>query len=455
MKTCEVCCEYFKKCITCTHCGYITCKTCTSRYLLTIDKDPQCMRCNKPWELDFLLQVFTKQFVNDDLKKHRREILFQRESIQFESTQQYAEKEKQKRNAIEFLECLKKERVTLMQQTRKLDNNIAEVRNQILTGQFESPDIYERIEYISRKCPHDNCRGFMKCVSIQTVMTCGLCNNEYCRYCNEKHSEDHQCDEDTKNTLNYILNSSKNCPSCGVSIQKSSGCDQMWCTQCHTTFSYKTGRIETGRTHNPLYLEWLRANGRNSRDQDDYACGGLPSKYDIHMMVLRCFGYTKTTVLTTDSRTNVYKYCSLHGRTPRSGKIDELLNLAANSQRLFGFKYRIDNRLNNRNLTIKYLLHEINEELYKKRLYEHEKFFQKNRDIGYCLHFLSHGLTDILQRSLLCMCEGDIVNILHESDSFIKYYNKEISKVSFRYGKMVVPFIRNTQYGQELVNNRI
>lgn len=42
-----------------------------------------------------------------------------------------------------------------------------------------------------------------------------------------------------------------------MTVQKN--CDQMYCTICHTAFSWRTGQIETGRVHNPHYYQHLRA----------------------------------------------------------------------------------------------------------------------------------------------------------------------------------------------------
>lgn len=52
-------------------------------------------------------------------------------------------------------------------------------------------------------------------------------------------------------------------------------CDQMYCTSCHTAFSWRTGKLETGTIHNPHAIAWQREHGQMERDINDIPCGGL------------------------------------------------------------------------------------------------------------------------------------------------------------------------------------
>jgi len=104
-------------------------------------------------------------------------------------------------------------------------------------------------------CPLGDCEGFMDAHG-----NCPSCKKKICMKCETEEGENHMCDPDLVETVHMLRRTSRPCPKCAVPIHKTDGCDQMWCTQCHTTFSYRTGYIHEGRTHNPEYYRWLREN---------------------------------------------------------------------------------------------------------------------------------------------------------------------------------------------------
>ena len=133
--------------------------------------------------------------------------------------------------------------------------------------------IAEKTVSNGRKCPDENCRGF-----LSTQWKCGLCEKWACPECHvikgDTRDADHTCDPDTLATAQLLSKDTKPCPKCSTPIHKIEGCDQMWCTQCHTGFSWKRGTIEN-RVHNPHYYEWQRLNGggRAPRNVGDFECG--------------------------------------------------------------------------------------------------------------------------------------------------------------------------------------
>ena len=75
------------------------------------------------------------------------------------------------------------------------------------------------------------------------------------------HLKPHQCNEADVASVKNIKSTTKPCPHCSTRIHKYVGCSQMFCTHCHSSFDYNTGKIITGNFHNPHRLEWLAANG--------------------------------------------------------------------------------------------------------------------------------------------------------------------------------------------------
>jgi hypothetical protein len=105
----------------------------------------------------------------------------------------------------------------------------------------------------------------------------------------EKKEEDgqqqHQCQKDDVETVREVRKTTRPCPTCGVLISKTEGCDQMWCVKCHTTFSWKSGAISQGVVHNPhFYQERQQA----TRTPGDIPCGGLPNEMEMLMAISRC-----------------------------------------------------------------------------------------------------------------------------------------------------------------------
>jgi hypothetical protein len=113
-----------------------------------------------------------------------------------------------------------------------------------------------------RPCQRNSCNGFIN----SRTGECPSCESYTCIRCNihvgvKTEMQAHECAPDDIAQWQEIQKSSKPCPGCGTAISKTSGCDQMWCPECHTAFSWKTGQIEHGAIHNPGYYDWLFNGG--------------------------------------------------------------------------------------------------------------------------------------------------------------------------------------------------
>lgn len=104
-------------------------------------------------------------------------------------------------------------------------------------------------------CPKTDCPGTL------IADTCPLCTTKVCLECHKPATPAHACNPDDVASVKAVSKEAKPCPSCRAVISKVDGCDQMWCTQCHVTFSWLTGQQDNGTTHNPHYYEWRRQNG--------------------------------------------------------------------------------------------------------------------------------------------------------------------------------------------------
>jgi len=290
---CLVCVENFNKVrceIKCEKCQYIACASCVKQYIIDKSyKEPHCMNCNHIWSIESMQNKFSKYFIRGEFRKTRENILFEREKTFLPALQPLAEKTIKIRKLAGWMEYYRK----------KIDEN-EKNEEQLVREQRETKREYEEkikntnkmIRKISTeeekvakkfimKCNKDKCRGF-----LSEDYKCGMCNVEICKHCHvDIEEEKHSCNKDDIESIKELMKSTKPCPKCNSRIYKIDGCDQMFCIQCHTAFSWKTGLEEKGIVHNPHYFEALRtgniAINQHRHREHQGECGPIPNVRDV------------------------------------------------------------------------------------------------------------------------------------------------------------------------------
>ena len=191
----------------------------------------------------------------------------------------------------EILQCITKnklydEEAALFNSTHQLANMYNSMQNPISKKQFleNLPDVLQEGDRqaslnVIRQCPSTSCSGHYMLGNYK----CTCCKSTICEICGDIQSSDHVCDADVMKSLAIVNKCAKNCPKCGVHIEKVDGCDQMFCTNCKTAFDWITLRVISTGIENPHYFEWLRSqNGSVDRDINDIPCGGLPTYQNVY-----------------------------------------------------------------------------------------------------------------------------------------------------------------------------
>ncbi len=270
---CSICCEDLIKAVNCLGCEFVACIKCTKRYILELPVRAHCMSCKVKWGERFLSAVLPKTWVTTEYRKHCQYISLDREKSLIPETlaelPRLCEKEKQKK----ILRDLVDQRKVLKKQLRDINAQIFDIR-----GQKSNSNEQAKLHFLC-PCPKEDCRGMIESINFK----CGVCDTTICKRCrmqlNKTHK--HRCNNEDIEAVKFLRKDTKACPKCATPIFKIDGCDQMWCTQCRTAFSWKTGIIETKRIHNPHAVEWQRAHGNNARDINDIPCGGMPNYHQF------------------------------------------------------------------------------------------------------------------------------------------------------------------------------
>jgi len=461
MPTCEVCCETLNKSsrspVTCPYCPFLVCATCSERYLCETVQDAHCMACKKGWDREILMRNLTSKFVTRTYKERREELLFDRERSLMPATQPYVELELQVRKINKqivdmkvALEAsgIKTNRIsredpavlaaenslasefegTIFRQRKvwdeykvgtaiRADIQFLEWQREYLLTHVYGNNTIERRQFV-RACPYTGCKGF-----LSTAWKCGLCEMWTCPDCHEGRGADregeHTCNPDSLETAKMLERDSRNCPKCAAMIFKIDGCDQMFCTQCHTAFSWRKGTIELGTIHNPHYYDYMRRQGHLPRALGDVPCGGLPSWHELAVkMRLR--------------------------QSPWYNMVAATHRAVTHTQHVLIPRYTTDLQADNRDLRIKYMIGDISDDEFKKKIQQRDKARQRKADIRQVCEMVMAVLTDLFQS---LDRTGDLQTFIDSVNELRDHVNQTLTKVSNRWSKCVTPtFTTNFEF---------
>jgi hypothetical protein len=365
--------------------------------------------------------MFPTNFLLNDYKKHRENILFEREKCLLPETQLEIDRRKKLAEVLKQVRDIKHNKNKLKTEKQNLKNGTSDSKA-IVKKINQTIHIYNqklrelRVELrilangnaqreqkvvVTRKCPTEDCRGF-----LGKDWSCSLCETTVCCDCHQvKDTDNHTCKTEDVETAKLLSKDSKNCPSCNSLIFKISGCDQMWCTQCHTAFKWSTLQIEKGVIHNPHYYEYQRRmNGgvapRVPGDNpDDGLCDAIPQ-------LIVCLAEWKKMEYSVK---DINYFTQIHWMVMH-----------------IRFGIRDPEIPNNMDFRIRYLNNEITESEFKIKIQRREKNYNKVNEEHQVLNMFATCCLDIIRMSITNYnCEA-----ITELQKLCSYFNETMINIS-------------------------
>ena len=430
--------------VVCGFCQAESCRTCLETYLISSPQDvPHCMHCRHEWSKDFFYQVTPNAFYNTTYRNHQSSILMDREMSLLPDTQAAVEEvivyRRGRGRVEEELKEIKREILVAQRKVRELKNRHYAVQGSLwnMAPVSERKDEKERKKFI-RACPLEECRGF-----LSSQWKCGTCECWICNKCmepkNEKNDETHECDPDKVKTVEMININTKPCPGCGEGIFKISGCSQIFCTSCHVSFDWNTGKKVEGVIHNPHYFEWQRNRQgprndqmHNNLDQANLECGGMPHYTSVYNKLKKAIKIENYLILGRWNWQNQNVNC-VDARFRLVNHIREVV------MPRYNFEYTPEQ---NEDLRINYLLKELNKDKWKEQLKRRYKKAEKDREVHQILDMFTTSMTDLFLQINSTDNKEEMTGYWKEMEKLHTYTNGILENIGKMF-KNKVPKISN------------
>lgn len=240
-----------RKQVKCKHCSNECCQKCFVTYMLTDTAEQVCMHCSQEITMDEINALhLSKSFYSKYEIKLTRNYIAKNELS------------KVKKSVFEHdINLQIKKQTMILKEENNLRTAVSSARFDRATRELHRLQSL-KMDTMEKVCPFANCAGFV----ISNI--CSHCNKNVCGECNGEKLDGHVCSPEGIETVKMVYMQTRKCPKCEHRIHKIDGCNDMFCTICHTAFSWRTGE-KTSNYHNPHYFEMLRQqspNGEISRE---------------------------------------------------------------------------------------------------------------------------------------------------------------------------------------------
>ena len=446
---CTICCEAFNKStmakVECPFCKFEVCKTCVRKYLLSTT-EVSCMSCKKAWNRLFMVENLNQSFFNKDFKTHQKQFLMEREIARLPESMEAASRQIVIKGYAKEDDILKQQLKLHQETIREIKSAREKVWRNI--NSVEKGGGYKK-KFIMA-CPEENCRGM-----LSTAYKCEICKMYSCPDCLicigplPRSSIAHECDQALVDTAKLIRESSKPCPACGEFIEKTEGCDQMWCTGCKTGFSWNSGVIDKGVIHNPHFYQYQQANNINVRNPGDIVCGGLPNWWRARSGLARIC--TKARGETVGARVpSVILYSDQLTKYHRA-----LSHIIYNE--LPQMRTKIREYTDHQDLRVKYINQEIDKKQLGDTIYKRNNLRQKYIELVHIYELISAFgierfnviITSITEIGIFTSIERELIKVIDEIKNFNTYVNGELRKISATYKHVVIQIRTDFGFGSQ------
>jgi hypothetical protein len=368
------------------------------------------MFCRNKWSRDVLVEKLPQKFINEDLRTSMENHIVDLEKARLPLAQEIAERQIHNNNIRIFSDAVnsikneygnsdaQKELIEL------LANNygIEDVNNIQLLDIDDIKEKTVKTNYI-RECPNSECRGF-----LNSEWNCGLCSSKICKSCYEIIDTDkHTCNPDIVKSNKLIQKDSKPCPKCSAVIFRISGCSQMFCVVCNTSFDWNKGTICKGPIHNPHYFQWLQKQEKSLTETTGPCDDNVFPSFN-QLLVAKNIRENKYCEKWTSRFYQYFVHIYNVNRPPHHRTLNDDSKMKAN---------------------VNYLLTKIGKTEWKKQLFQIDKNEQISRDVLELID-MAYGIAGERFRAFI---SDNNPQHIHDLASLVKYVVEQTEVIRKRY----------------------